>query len=316
MNSRCPISAVMAAKSSYEQFAEARSKLFYEVKADYYDLYFNKRAIEISSLRIDLLMNLKNLATIRYESGVVSAVDELRVEMEIGELENQLALLKDQRDILVIGFNNVLDRSSDHQVSLPGILGEPDFPLSREAALDSVNRFNHSLLAVDFTRESMGYREELSRLQGNPSFTVGIDYSVIERGDNNMPGKDALMLPVIGVSLPLNRNKYRSIVKEAAFLSEAKTDEMKEKENIIETVFEKVWKEYNDSGRRIALYKSQLELAEKSSLLLETAYSSGRVDFTDLISMERKVLMYSLELEKARSDRYTAIAFINYLMGQ
>ncbi len=32
--------------------------------------------------------------------------------------------------------------------------------------------------------------------------------------------------------------------------------------------------------------------------------------------MERKVLKYGLELEKARSDKQAAISFINYLMGQ
>ncbi|MEZ5011642.1 MAG: TolC family protein [Bacteroidales bacterium] len=126
----------------------------------------------------------------------------------------------------------------------------------------------------------------------------------------------AFYVPIIGMSLPLNRNKYRSIVREAAYLSEAKSDEMAEKKNNIETVFEKGWKEYIDAGRRVTLYMTQLDLAGRSSALLESAYSSGRVDFPELLNMEKKRLMYSLELEKARSDRYTAVAFINYLMGQ
>ncbi|MEZ5000628.1 MAG: TolC family protein [Bacteroidales bacterium] len=72
--------SVMAAKSSYEQFAEARSKLFYDVKAAYYDLYFNQKAIENTALKIDILRNLRNLAVSRFESGLVSAVDELRLK--------------------------------------------------------------------------------------------------------------------------------------------------------------------------------------------------------------------------------------------
>ncbi|MEZ5000629.1 MAG: TolC family protein [Bacteroidales bacterium] len=236
--------------------------------------------------------------------------------MEIGELENQLAMLKDQKEILTVGFNNMLDRASDQQVTLPVTLESIDFPISKEAAIDSVSLFNHTLLSIDFARESMEFKKELSRLQGNPSFTVGMDYTVIEKGDNNMAGRDAFMLPVIGMSLPLNRNKYRSIVREAAYLSEAKSDEMAEKKNNIETVFEKGWKEYIDAGRRVTLYMTQLDLAGRSSALLESAYSSGRVDFPELLNMEKKRLMYSLELEKARSDRYTAVAFINYLMGQ
>jgi hypothetical protein len=32
--------------------------------------------------------------------------------------------------------------------------------------------------------------------------------------------------------------------------------------------------------------------------------------------MERKVLKYSLELDKARADKNAATAFVNYLMGK
>ncbi|MEZ5011643.1 MAG: TolC family protein [Bacteroidales bacterium] len=52
--------SVMAAKSSYEQFAEARSKLFYDVKAAYYDLYFNRKAIENTIQGMNILRNLNH----------------------------------------------------------------------------------------------------------------------------------------------------------------------------------------------------------------------------------------------------------------
>ena len=61
---------------------------------------------------------------------------------------------------------------------------------------------------------------------------------------------------------------------------------------------------------------SQLDLAKKSAKILETDYATGNINFEEILRMERKVLKFSLELEKARADKQAAISFINYLMGQ
>ena len=39
-------------------------------------------------------------------------------------------------------------------------------------------------------------------------------------------------------------------------------------------------------------------------------------NFEEILRMERKVLKFNLELEKARADKQAAISFINYLMGK
>jgi cobalt-zinc-cadmium efflux system outer membrane protein len=76
------------------------------------------------------------------------------------------------------------------------------------------------------------------------------------------------------------------------------------------------WKNYSDADRRIQLYKSQSALAELSLNLLETEYSTGNMSFEEILRMERKLLKYKLEAEKAIADKQAAIAFIHYLMGR
>jgi hypothetical protein len=50
--------------------------------------------------------------------------------------------------------------------------------------------------------------------------------------------------------------------------------------------------------------------------MLETEYSTHGKDFEELLRMEKRLLRYSLEPEKARSDKQASIAFINYLIGK
>ena len=308
--------AVQAAKAKLEVFEEAKSKLFNEVRSTYFNTYFNQKAIEITKENMGILNTFRNLANIKFESGLVSAVDEYRIEIEIGELENHLALLKDQHMVLEVMFNNLLNRDSKNPVLIPEMLWNDSFPLTKQAALDSINLLNHQLLSLDFQQAALQFRQEVASNMGKPSFKIGIDYINVGKGENNMAGTDAFMFPNIGITIPLYRNKYKAMVKEVAYLAAAKENEKAAKTNMLETLFEKGWKEYLDADRRIGLFISQLNLAKKSARILETDYATGNKNFEEVLRMERKVLKFNLELEKARADKQAAISFINYLMGK
>lgn len=308
--------AIQAAKAKYEVFEEAKSKLFYEAKSVYFNAYFIHRAIEITKENIDILRTFGNLANIKFESGLVSAVDEYRIEIEIGELENQLASLKDQQVELEVMFNNLLNRENENRVEVPDVLWNDDFPLTKQAALDSINRSNHQLLSLDFQQAALQFQKEVASNMGKPSFMIGIDYTVVGKGENNMTGKDAFMFPFVSITIPLYRTKYKAMVQEVAFLAAAKENEKADRINKLETLFEKGWKEYQDAVRRVDLFASQLRLAKKSVRILETDYATGNKNFEEVLRMERNVLKFNLELEKARADKQAAISFINYLMGK
>jgi outer membrane protein TolC len=308
--------SIQLAKASYEVFLEAKSKLFNEVRSTYFNIYFNRRAIEITKENLTILNTFQKLATIKVETGKVSAVDEYRIEMEIGDLENQLALLLDKQKVLEAMFNNLLNTEKDEYVVTPDILWTDDLALGKEEVLDSIKSSNHQLLVLNMQQDALVYRGELAGKQGAPGFSVGMDYTIIGKGPNNMAGTDAFVFPMVGISIPLYRNKYKAMVNEVMYLQDAKELEKTDKENLLETILENTWKDYLDGDRRIHLYLSQLELANQSLKLLETEYATGSRNFEEILRMERRVLKYGLELEMARSDKQAAISFINYLMGQ
>jgi len=308
--------AIQAAKAKLELFEEAKSKLFNEVRVTYFNTYFNHKAIGIMKENIDILNTFRNLANIKYESGLVSAVDEYRIEIEIGELTNQMALLKDHQKVLEVMFNNLLNTHNENPVITPDLLWEDNFPLTKQAAIDSIHQLNHQLLSLDFQQAALQFQREVASNLGKPSFKIGIDYIAVGKGDNNLKGTDAFMFPNIGITIPLYRNKYKAMVKEVAYLAAAKENEKANKKNMLETLFENGWKEYLDANRRIDLYISQLNLAKKSARILETDYATGNNNFEEILRMERNVLKFNLELEKARADKQAAISFINYLVGK
>lgn len=182
--------------------------------------------------------------------------------------------------------------------------------------MDSVRLKNHSLLELDIKQAALAYRKEAAAHEGKPGFNVGIDYTIIGKGDNNLSGKDALVFPSVGISIPLYRNKYKAMVNQVAYLETANRLAASDKTNSLETLFDKSWNEYIDAGRRLALNRQQLELGRKTLNVLESEYATSGNNFEELLRIERKVLQYHLALEKAKTDKQAAIAFLNYLMGK
>jgi outer membrane protein TolC len=308
--------ANQAAKAKYEAFLESKSRLFNEVRSNYYNIYFNRRAIDITKENLVILNSFKKLANIKVETGKVSAIDEYRIEMEIGDMENRLAYLKDNQHVLEVMFVNLLNTDSELEIDIPEILWTHDIGLRKDQVWDTISSNNHQLLAINLQKEGLTFRKELAEKAGKPNFSIGFDYTVVGQGENNLAGTDAFAFPKVGITIPLYRNKYRAMVNEVVYLQESKEFERIDRINLLETILEKSWKDYMDSDRRIRLYISQQSLAEQSLKLLESEYATGNKNFEEILRMERKLLTYGLELEKARSDKQAAISFINYLMGR
>lgn len=305
------------AKAKYEVFKEAKSKLFYDVKSTYYNLYFIHQAIDITNKNIDILASFKGLANIKVESGSASSVDAYRVQMEINDLENQLALLKDNAQVLSVKFNSFLNVDVNSNVQIAEKLTEVSL-LDKRSALDSVLINNNTLAAFDYQIEDLQYQQKTASKEGLPQFNIGFDYTFIGEGSSTASnaGQDAFMFPKVGITVPLYRKKYKAKVQEVIYLQEAKTNEKFDKENTLTVLFESVWKDYQDALRRTSLYQEQEELAEKSLSILESEYATSNMNFEEILRMERKLLKYALEMQKATADKEAAVAFIQYLQGQ
>jgi len=308
--------ATQAAKTKFEVFQESKAKLFNEVRSTYYNLYFTKKAMLILDENIEILNSFQRLALIKVEAGKVSAVDEYRIEMDLNDLKNQQILLVDNFMVQSIQFQNLVNDANDRPLIIPDNLWETGFELSKTQLLDSIQTLNHQLLKIDYEKELLVLKKEVDKLQDRPGFSVGIDYINVGKGDNNLSGKDAIIFPKIGFSIPIFRKKYRAIVKEVALLQSAKEFEKLDKNNWLENIFEISYKNYRDADRRLTLYRNQTDLALKSLRILETEYTTSNANFEELLRIEKQLLSYNLELEKAKADKQAAMSFVNYLMGK
>lgn len=312
--------AVERAKARFKAFEDAKYKLFFDVKSTYFNLYVLEEAIRITDETLDLLSSFKSLAIIKFEAGKKDGmVDVLRVEMDIEELKEQLAYLIDTKLPLVAQFEQLQNTRLEQEVTFPDVLWLDNVNIDKKAIYDSIIAQNPILQKLEHEALSWNEQIDVARRLGMPSFTIGMNYiNISERTGIELPdnGKDAIMLPQVGIKIPLYRNKYNAMINEASLQKEAVQFEKENTSNVLETYFEKGYRDYLDGVRRVKLYIQLLTFANQALNILVADYTSAGKDFEEVLRMEKKVLKYELELEKARADQNTAVAYINYLMGR
>ena len=306
------------AKTKYEIFENSKSNLYFEVKTAYYNYYFMEKAIQITKDNIEILRIFKNLSLVKIENGNASIVDELRVELELNDLENQLALFVDSKKVFLTKFNNLLNRDSYEAIEAPQELWQDELPYENIILLDSIYSNNHEIKSIDHKLNAFMNQEVAAKKEGMPKFNIGINYVVVGENPNSSDpnnGKDALLFPSIGVTIPIYRKKYKAMVKEAQYLRNSEIAKKEDKRKTLNTVFENTYKDFSDSKRRIYLNKKQSDIAKKVLDVLITSYSTNSKDFEEVLRIERQLLRYKLAQQKAIIDKNAAVAFVNYLLG-
>ncbi len=310
--------AAELAKAKYEVFENSKSNLFFEVKTAYYNYYFMEKAIKITKENMEILRIFKNLSLVKIENGNASIVDELRVELELNDLENQLALFIDSKKVFLIKFNNLLNREANELIDVPEELWQDKLPYENVILMDSIYNNNHEVKSIDHKLNAFVNQERTAKLEGMPKFNIGVNYIIIGKNPHSSDpnnGDDALLFPSIGVTIPIYRRKYKAMIEETKYLQSAEIAKKADKRNTLNTIFENTYKEFSDSERRIYLNNRQSEIAKMVLDVLITSYSTNSKDFEEVLRIERQLLGYKLAEQKAITDKNAAIAFINYLLG-
>jgi len=308
------------AKAEYEEFENEKSNLFFEVKTTYYNYYLIDKAISITRQNLAILQTFKSISLIKIEAGKSTIADELRVEIEINDLENQLLLLLDKKSTLQVKFNDLLNQVVTLQS--PDSLWQDEMPFEKQATLDSILLANHTLKSIDFKINAFVNKEKAAKKMGMPKLGIGAAYTSVGKGTSPMAlnssdnGKDILLFPMVTLSIPLYRKKYSAMIHEAQYEQESQTNLKMDVKNKLTTVFDNTNTEFKDANRRINLNIKQGELAKKALDILMSSYSTDAKDFDDVLRMERQLLKFELEKEKAVTDKNAAVAFTYYLLGR
>jgi len=255
--------------------------------------------------------------TMGTSSGSSGLADIYRIQIESSDLENNIALLKNQQNSIMAKFNTYLNRRVTSPVYTYENITRDSLEFALTAVSDSMLAHNPMLGMLDFEKQSLEARKKMVTRMGYPMVGLGLNYSVIGKSamsTSSMNGKDMVM-PMVVLTLPIYRKKYTAMQNEAELLKTATSENYQATANSLQSEYYQAVLLYQDAQRRVKLYENQFQLASKSLDLMLKSFSTSSSGLTDVLRVRQQTLDYELKQVEAVADFNTAIAWLKRLMA-
>ncbi|KAA6343976.1 hypothetical protein EZS27_008373 [termite gut metagenome] len=259
--------------------------------------------------------------------------DVLRIRLEMAELDNNIESILSEIKAEKAGFNALLNRPADSEITLPDSFEQIPFLFDTASAMAWIADQNPMLEMI--SEEGLAYKAkaEMDRKMSYPMLGIGLQYMLInkskptaspmtiESGDmgsdgmsNTMNGKDMIM-PMLSVSIPIYRSKYKAQQRESNFRQQESQEKYTNTLNTLKAELYKTTHLLDDASRKIILYKKQSELAQTTYNLIVQEFISGKSDLTNIIQVQRQFLGYQLKTAEAIADYNIMAASIQKLIS-
>jgi outer membrane protein TolC len=192
-----------------------------------------------------------------------------------------------------------LNRPPGSEVAIPDTCLQVAFRLDVAAAARLVDLQNPMLGMLRAEEMARAAAAGMARKMGFPMIGVGVQYMVLGRlpgdamGMGKMGGMDMVM-PMVSVSIPLFRGKYRAARVEnelAARESAARRDDALRE---LEAGLHDSRHALDEAARKIALARRQAALAGVTVELLTREFASGRGGIEEVLQARRQLVKFRL----------------------
>jgi outer membrane protein TolC len=246
--------------------------------------------------------------------------DILRIQMEMAEIDNTIESLLSEIRAEKAKFNALLNRPAGAEVQIPDSFEQTPFLFDEAPVMAEIEKQNPMLGMIN--EEGLAYKAkgEMDKKMSYPMFGVGLQYMLNKKtgepmfGMGDMNGKDMVM-PMVSVSIPLYRNKYKAQQRESQLWQQASREKYDNTRNALEAEVYKIKHLLDDAARNIALYKKQEELARTTCSLIIQEFTAGKNDLANVIQMQRQLLGYQLKKAEAIAAYNTLVASIRKLIS-
>lgn len=308
--------ASYAAEVKFKEFLDSKNSLYREVKQTWYSLYEVNRLLILEKKNKELLLTLKGLALKKFENGSGSLSDVIRAELIIENSETDIEILLEEKRPLSIQFNHLLNRDDTINISIPDSMEIEKLEMASQK--DSLLSNNPLLQAQALGIKSKEASKIAVRKMLWPKIGLGLDYAIVgERKDIVLDdnGKDILM-PMLTVSLPIFRKKYKSAISEVDLQLESLAYSKVDLENRLLTNYERALFQMEKAIKLKNNSRNQILKTEQLKRLLLREYKNSDEDFTEVLKNQQLSLKYQKEELKAVKNYYLALAQLEYLTAK
>lgn len=308
--------ATARAEARFQEYINQRSALFVDVKTRYAELYVLDKTIALKKQNLEILDSYRELALSGFRSGNAPMVNVVKVDLEREAAITEIDLLKDRKKPLQAQFNLLLNREREMQVIITDSL-VLNSNLLDESLNDDAFANHPSIVALDNEKSALTSQVTAIEKDGLPKIGLGLDYSIIsKRTDANpdMNGQDAIM-PMVSVTLPIFRKKYKAAKKEVEFMQVEVEARQTAQKNNLQSSYEMTLYELNQAEKLLNLYESQLERIDQATRLYVSGFANNTANFEEILTMNQQKILFQTQQLEALKNGFIAQAQLEYLLS-
>lgn len=246
----------------------------------YFQLYELEQLQKLQQQNINLFSYLSTLANNKLSTGSGTMVDVIRAEMAEENSQIEIEILKQKHRALSEKLNVLSGRKPSEKIETEAVLYSAVSPESDIANHLKVIEINHR---IEESTEII----KATKKESAPVIGIGVEYMRME------PQRNEIM-PMVSVSLPIFRKKYKAKIEEAELLGKSAQFEKEWIENqlIQERIFVK--SEIVQAETEMDLYSGQIKKAKQAKDLLINYYSSSGERFEEIVRLQQEELNYQI----------------------
>ncbi len=308
LTARADVAAAVS-RTRYFDYENAVLQTAFEVKRPYYQLHFLNERIRLNRKMLILMSQVEEIARAQDEAGKVTLQDVLRAQIEQERLKNDIANLEDSRNPLMSKLKTALGMTPGQPNPPMPLRFEPTkLDVSSDQLYTIVMAHNLRLKAMESEVRAAEEGINLARKSQYPDFTVGVEADV--------KAAPIMWRPKLDVTLPIWRDKIAAEIAAAQAEKNAASAKLTAEQIQLAVDFADKSFTYREAKRNLKLLTDGLLAKAQLSLdVALSAYSSGKIDFINLLDAERALLEFQLAEVEARLQCETALAELSLIIG-
>ena len=304
--------AIFGMQAKENLYKLTKQEIVLQVKLKYHTLCNLLKKIDILEQNKRLLAIFKTLALEQVKTHQSTMVDVLKIDIRQNEIDNQIKTIQNEVFAEKISFNLLLGVDKNQPVKVVEDYLE-NIKFLPQNANNLKNHLKLQVMAKE--KESLSALEKVNKKMRLPQLSLGLDYAVVgQRNVENIAdnGKDIVM-PMLGVSIPLFSKKYSSHVKKLQWQQKSLQSKMDNTRAILQDQQQKTLKEMENMQNTIETLQRNIEKTEQTQKILLIAYTSSKKDFQQILEVQQWQLEFQLKKNDAQKQYANDSAILTYL---
>lgn len=290
--------------------------IVYAADMNYWSVAARKGMYDVMTQYVDIVQELANVLTLRFQEGQISKTDLLQVQARLKEAElNKSSAYKDYQ-IALQNLNVLMGVPPMEPItitdSITMVLPLP-MKVGESAALENRPDYLISKLNIEYQKRQIN----LSKAKYNPTLSVGFQ-GAWGTSMLNVKGSDNLWTPAVFASLkiPLFRwgARFKEVNSQKAILR-SKEYAMDNTRDQISQEVANAWTSLTENTKQIDVAEEACKIAEENLDLNTFSYNEGKLPIVDVLSAQLSWIQSYSSLIQTWYQQKASLAQYNKAIG-